>query len=108
MNEIYFVSYDMKVAGRRTTGFYELDMNAALHRKTIVADIASGQLEHVDEVYRGSEDEKTFYKVTHEIAEEVLILCRDDGREIDGHLQSWLENKVGIRAVNEAVMDLAS
>lgn len=107
-DDIYFVSFDMMLNGRRCTGFYERDADS-MDAATTLSDLLSGQFDHADRVYRANVAHGTWRDVSEDFARNLLAKALDERspRDLSEHVERFCERHLGCgyfaQALREAV-----
>ena len=83
--------------------WHPFDEERSASRRNLVSDIATGQIEHVFKVLHGSETEP-LRDITRDIAEDVARYLREDrADQVSGQLRDFLEEQLGVFAVQRYV-----
>lgn len=90
-----------------TAYFAELTDAQASDLDSIIAGIASGQIENVTAVFQFNPVENFSRDVSEDVARKIIGKYLDDDGDVEGPALDFLEDHLGCRAVAEAVREHA-
>lgn len=105
-DDIFFVSFDMVLSGKHATGFYERDADRMGAANTL-ADLASGEFDNPDRVYRANPAHGTFRDVSEDFARELLSKALADRapNDLPSYVETFCERHMGCRDYADALRE---